>query len=282
MSIEHPLGFHVTMRLADDRVLAPSDVERRRAARSILRVGRDFDLLAFRLADTHLHALVHCTAEASGRFCQRVACSLLRRLDLPAPFERGRRRPILDQRHLYRAFFYVLNQDVRHGTLVDPFHDASSLPDTLGLRLFDLTLAARVRAYLPRVRAEEPSALLGGSRPEATSRPPSTRSGATGPAEPGESSRAATPAPPVHVVDAVLAAACATRADERDAVVRRAVTAALRLSANVEMLREAAGLLGPSARSSRRARRSAPDPTADRAILGQLSLRARFDLASAA
>ena len=77
MSIEHPLAYHVTMRLADDRVLAPSDLERRRAARVLLRIGRDFDLLAFRLADTHLHALVRCSAEASGRFCQRVACALL-------------------------------------------------------------------------------------------------------------------------------------------------------------------------------------------------------------
>ncbi len=272
MSIENPLAYHVTMRLADDRVLAPSDLERRRAARVLLRIGRDFDLLAFRLADTHLHALVRCSAEASGRFCQRVACALLRRLALPAPFERGRRRPIADQRHLYRAFFYVLSQDTRHGLVLDPFHDASSLPDLLGLRFFDATIAARVRAFLPRVRPEELRTLMtradgrGPTADASTQAPPAPPSSPQRPSLYGLDPNAAT--------DAVFAAACATAADARDARVLRAQRSAARLSVEHVALRDLPKLLGWSARATRHLRRASIDAPAEHAILGQLALRA--------
>src|SRR5687767_10756998 len=51
------LGYHVILRLGDDRVIAPSRGERRRFARKLAALAREFPVLAWKLADTHLHVV---------------------------------------------------------------------------------------------------------------------------------------------------------------------------------------------------------------------------------
>ena len=52
-----PMGWHITMRLADDRVIAHTTAELRLAARVLVEQGRDRGLLSFCVVDTHVHAV---------------------------------------------------------------------------------------------------------------------------------------------------------------------------------------------------------------------------------
>ncbi len=77
--------------------------------------------------------------------------SLRPRLALPVGFVSVYREPIRDGRHLANAFTYILKQSTHHGLLWDPLHEASNVPDLLGMRLLGQYTAANVRRYLPRV-----------------------------------------------------------------------------------------------------------------------------------
>jgi hypothetical protein len=160
LRLAHAIGQHITMRLSDDRVIAPSIADRRAAARVLLRHGTRAGLLAFRVVDTHVHVLVRCDRAVAGSFAHATEVALRATLRLPIPFEPARIRPVLDQPHLYRAFGYVLRQEIRHGTSMDPVHDGSSLPELLGLRVVDDLVAQRVAASLPRLDARSLVSLL--------------------------------------------------------------------------------------------------------------------------
>jgi hypothetical protein len=150
-----PLAHHLMFRPADGRVLALDVVGIRTVARVVLTCGWDAGLLAFGLADTHLHALVLADRTAVGRFAQRVGVSLKRRLGLAVCFAPTHVVPVADQRHLANAFGYVLRQDDRHGLGRDPLREGTSLLDLLGARVPGAWMAARVRQVLPRIgRAE--------------------------------------------------------------------------------------------------------------------------------
>jgi hypothetical protein len=154
------LAWHVTMRLSDDRVLAPTTAERRVVAGVLLRCGATAGLLAFGTADTHLHALVACPRRRAGRFARDVESAIRRRLRFDAPFQPARFTAVRDQSHLRRAFRYVLRQDARHDLGRDPLREGTNLPDLLGARLAGAHTVARVRALLPRVRRGELMALF--------------------------------------------------------------------------------------------------------------------------
>lgn len=142
------------MRLCDDRVIARTAAELRLASRVLLQQGRTRGLLSFCVVDTHAHAVLACARDDAGMFARYAQGALRKRLRL-VPFEKARIRPILDQSHLRSAFLYVLRQNRRHGSSLDPAHEGSSLPDLLGFRVLDPTLAARVRTHLPRLRVED-------------------------------------------------------------------------------------------------------------------------------
>jgi hypothetical protein len=142
------------MRLVDDRVIARTPAELRLASRILLEQGGASCLLSFCVVDTHVHAVPACSRAEAGCFARRAEGSLRKRLRLP-PFERARFRPIVEQSHLRAAVLYVLRQAHRHGSLLDPAHEGSSLPDLLGFRVLDTELPARLRAYLPRLRADD-------------------------------------------------------------------------------------------------------------------------------
>jgi hypothetical protein len=243
-----PLGWHVTARLYDDRVITPSTFHRRRLARSLLRIGQESGLLAFAVADTHLHAIVVCDRETAGRFAWRIELSAQGLFRFGVPFEPARLRPIADQKHLSNAFWYVLRQQQRHDIEADPHFDGSSLPDLVGLRVGAPWLLAQVRSLLPRVRGEGLRALLGNVD--------LTRE----------------PADLVHLRSAATSAACVADLGGRSDAVVAARVAAVHLAGSLTAVRVAA-LLGLDAGTVRRLRRRRPDPALIAAIRRQLALR---------
>lgn len=150
-----PIGFHVTLRLEDDRPIATTPAALRTVARVVLSQGEARGLLAFGAADDHLHAELVTDRASAGAFARYVESALRWRLGLRARFERARIRPLHDQKHAYNTFHYAQRQDSRHELALDPAREGTSLPDLLGLRILDTSLVARVRTHLPRVRRRE-------------------------------------------------------------------------------------------------------------------------------
>jgi hypothetical protein len=72
---------------------------------------------------------------AAGELVRRVQLGLQGVLRPGDGFERARVRPIVDQQHLERTCWYIQRQRDSHGCGHDPFHEASNLPDLLGLRV---------------------------------------------------------------------------------------------------------------------------------------------------
>ena len=245
------IAHHLMLRLADGRVIARDAAARRGLARATLRIAHPLPLLAFRAADTHLHLLVACKRAAAGELARRVEIGLRQRLGLEVPFAPAHIEPVAGQRHLRNAFFYVLRQEERHRLGGDPLHDASNLPDLLGLRVTGTWTAAHVRARLPRVTRGRLAALLGARAPDA----------------PIEDWRT--------LADAAAAAVAMPALEGSTAVVTQARRAAARVAAKHLRATELAAQLGVSARTARRLRTQPPDPRLASAVAGQLGLRQR-------
>lgn len=165
------VGHHLTFRLRDSRVVAPTAAARRRIARSFLEIGDRYGLLAFRIAGDHAHGAFACDREGSGRAAQAIGSSITQALRLPDGFNITHQKPIVDQRHLEATFHYVLGQGEHHGLTDDPLHDGSSLLDLLGMRLLGTGLEERVCAFLPRVSREGVRRYLGIAPTEMTFSP---------------------------------------------------------------------------------------------------------------
>jgi hypothetical protein len=148
------------MSVAGRRVIASTPVALRRGARILLEHGARAGIIAFRLADTHLHATLLCMRDEAGAYAHRVECALGWGLRPGAPFEAAHFEPIYEQRHLTRALWYDLRQEEHHGTALDPMHEGSSLYDTLGLRIVDPAFSCRVARALPRTCRSELAQLL--------------------------------------------------------------------------------------------------------------------------
>lgn len=147
-----PLGFHLVLRLEDDRPIAPTIPARRVAARLLLEMGAAAGLFAFDVVDTHLHAGLAASREEVGRFCQRAEVALRARLDLDVPFAAPRVRPFEDAWHRQRTLRYILGQALHHGVAGDPFREGSILPDLVGLRRAGPSPVPLVLELFPRVR----------------------------------------------------------------------------------------------------------------------------------
>jgi hypothetical protein len=150
-----PIGFHVTIRLEDDRPIATTPAALRVVARVVLEQGEERGLLAFGAADDHLHAALATDRASAGAFARYVETALVWQLGLAARFARARIRPLQDQKHAYNTFHYVHRQDSRHELDLDRAREGTSLPDLLGLRVLKTSLIARVRTHLPRIRRED-------------------------------------------------------------------------------------------------------------------------------
>jgi len=147
-----PIGYHIRIRLQDNRVILQSDEQRRVLSRVVLHQGRLDGLLAFSLPDTHLHLEALCDQRAANRLSHRIETSLKQRLNLPIGFVTYPHEPIRDQRHLSNTLHYVLTQHERHGLEVLSFLEATNLPDLLGLRLIGRYTQDNEMRCLPRIR----------------------------------------------------------------------------------------------------------------------------------
>ncbi len=159
--MSEPIAWHWNTHLVDRRVIAGDVDARRLLARSVIRIGRDFDLVAFRCSGTHLHYLTFCSREGVGRMAQRVAESLRRGLTLPVGFATLFAKPVDTQRYLRTAFDYVVANTQRHEINYDPLHEASLLPDLLGLRNLGSYSRRLVRNHLPHVDRKHLLSFLG-------------------------------------------------------------------------------------------------------------------------
>jgi hypothetical protein len=246
-----PLGFHITLRLAPDRNIAPSPEARRLLARTIATVARPFPVLAFRWADTHGHVLAVCTRRVAGELARRIEIALQHSLKPGVPFAAAHFTPIVDLAHLRSAFLYILGQDERHGLGNDPFHEASNLPDLLGARTIAAWTRAHVRELIARLKRSD---LLMIARWAGA---PGTATGACD-----------------ALVDAAAAAVGIPNLEGNHADAVRARRAAIEV-ASAATSSELARMLGMTPQGIRRLRRVPADPEVVRAVQLQLGLRAR-------
>lgn len=237
------LGWHITMRLSADRVIASTPDALRLASRILVAPGKGRELLAFCVADNHVHAVVGCSREKAGGFARVVEQSMQLGLPLAAPFERARLRPIEGTSHLARALAYVLRQGLHHGTEHDPGFDGCSILDMFGLRVLDPQLPHRVRRQLPRLTRQAAAPWF----------------------------------PRLNSIDvdgdkiALAAAAAVAATDLRSNTPM--VAAARRAAAHLADPEDAATLLGLTAHCARRLRARPADPLLVGAIRAQLALQ---------
>lgn len=145
------IGYHLTSRLADNRVIAPTPAERRILARVLLQKSAGHRLIAFNAADTHLHIELRESRRDSLEIVRRIETSLHYQLKLTVGFVEAYPEPIRRQSHLANCFNYIMEQQPHHDLAWDPYHEATNLPDLLGMRLIGAHTIKHVRCFLPRV-----------------------------------------------------------------------------------------------------------------------------------
>ena len=163
-----PIAHHIRISLRNGAVIARTAQQRLLVAHSVLGRSPDFGLLCFALPDTHLHMEAMNDELACGELARRVEISITRSLKLPVGFAPPYLKPIYDQDHLRKTFFYDLNQLRNHNVLhTDPLGLATNIPDLLGMRLLGRNTRAQMEAWLPRVQDSALLACLGiGALPE--------------------------------------------------------------------------------------------------------------------
>lgn len=242
------LACHFSIRTRRREVLARDFAERRALARLAFAVFGDLGLLAFRFNGHHGHLLAAGDRVALGRAVHALESAWAQRTG--RPFEPVHVEPVEDQRHLRSAFDYILRNEAAHGLDADPEHDASSLPDMLGLRVLDPRAVTRVRALLPEVRRGRLLEILGVAELAPAFDPALLHAAAA-----AAIARASVDG---HSSDRVAARIAATHLDAAPAA---DVAARLRVTPH----------------TVRRLRRLPPDPALTRAIGLQMGLRAYLD-----
>ncbi len=146
--------YHLRLHAPDSRPLAPTMAARRRLAATVLAVGDAWGLLAFRASGADLVLLAACGRAGAGRLAQATAVALRRTLALPR-LGRATLEPV--SHDLPERLRVVLTDPDRR----DPLHDASALPDLLGLRVLGAGARRRHAALAPGVERADLLALLG-------------------------------------------------------------------------------------------------------------------------
>ncbi len=161
VGMDHPIAFHLILRLMDRRVFVSTDLERRRLAATTCRFVREFGVVLYNAPDTHLHVVCACPRVRAGELAHRLALALRAALAIDVPFDRARILPVASQGHAKNLPGYVLGNGLRHGVQGDPLVEASNLPDLLGYRAIDPWSKHGLRRMLPRLRGAELLRLLG-------------------------------------------------------------------------------------------------------------------------
>lgn len=144
---------HLVVALRNRAVLVRDRGSRLTLTRKVLDRGEAFDLIAFRGADTHLHFALGADDRGAREFARRVEISLQKTFRFGVTFGSAYTVPVESQRHLENLFWYILEQEKKHGISLDPLCEMSNLPDLLGWRLLAPWARSVTRSYLPRVRS---------------------------------------------------------------------------------------------------------------------------------
>lgn len=157
------LAQHTAIRPADGRPLF-NDLETRRLfTRKVVEVGAPFEPIAWGAGDNHAHIATMGEDRAPAlELARRVESSLTHVLGLTDGFAPAKVKPVTDQYHLRSTLPYIVGQGERHGVRCDPFHEGSSLPDMVGLRILVPDLRERLIRIAPRF---DPNRLLARARP---------------------------------------------------------------------------------------------------------------------
>ncbi|MFZ5480738.1 MAG: hypothetical protein ACOZNI_28515 [Myxococcota bacterium] len=240
MDDDEPIGWHLTFRARDSRILAPDSRAQRMLAETVHRIGARFQLFGFRASDDHLHTVNACTRAEASAFAQALGSSLAQSFEISAGFFPCHFEAMWKQSHVDRTFSYVLGNEKKHRVDLDPLHDASSIQELLGLRLGPEGFIQRVRSKVRRVSRELLLGLL-----EVAGLEPAVR---------GE-----------WLADAAAGAVGLAALDASDRAAR-ARAAAVRVAAAELRPAVIADALSLSERSVRRLRAGSPDPDLERAI----------------
>lgn len=250
------IAGHAVCQLANRQVIALGPKQLRSVAVGVLTVGRPFEMLAFKLADNHLHALVMGEEGEATEFGRRVEISLQRRLRPGVRFAHVHVTAVETHSHLTRTFRYIFRQESHHGTSVDPLFEASNLPDLLGMRTIGQWTAPHVKVRLPRVTREELLSFL------------PVRLG-------GAPNLALLP-------DSAAAAAGLPHLGWRSCAGLEARVAAVRVADDWMGPRQAPRLVGMTSRACRRLREHQPSTKMVRAVIAQLQLQSAWTALQAA
>jgi hypothetical protein len=152
------------MRMVHDWNLVRTTAERRAAVRSIVSLGAgERGLLAFGIADTHVHLLTAGSAARAIELARRIKLALHRVLSLGGvSFAPTRVRAVEDMHHLSNVVAYVVGQPTKHARGLDPYFEGSALHELLGLRAFDDgALGRALHTVAPRYDPATLESLLG-------------------------------------------------------------------------------------------------------------------------
>jgi len=156
------LAFHLMHRLIDGRVILGTPALRIDAYRRVVRIGRRFGLLFFHLGTDHIHAVVACAAAEVPRFAQAIESSITLGTRREVGFGRYHAKAVTDQGHLRTLVRYVLTQEQKHGTALDPRHLGSNGPDLVGGRIGGEVERHLFARYLPKMTPDRVQGLLFG------------------------------------------------------------------------------------------------------------------------
>lgn len=156
------LAHHLVLRLVDGRVVLATPEERCDGYHRMLRIGGRFGLLFFHLGTDHIHAVLACPEADVARFAHAIECSITRGTGRAVGFGHYYSKRVTDQGHLRSLAAYVLKQERKHGTTLDPRHLGSNGPDLVGGRLQGGAQRRLVRQMLPRLQPDAIERLLFG------------------------------------------------------------------------------------------------------------------------
>jgi hypothetical protein len=144
--------WHLTLAAEERLTLFPTESQRRRAVRALVRVLGPAALLFF-VADDHLHVVVCGTRELAGRLAQALALAL--RPIATAELDAARIRPVNGRAHLESLVPYVLDQATRHGLPGRPSDQIGScFADLVGARVVGFSNRP-LRDALPRLTSDD-------------------------------------------------------------------------------------------------------------------------------
>ena len=160
------LAWHFVLRLIDGRVVLPTPTDRADAYRRMLRIGGRFGLLVFHLGVDHIHAVLACSETDVPRFAHAIECSITLGTRREVGFGHYYVKPVSDQGHLRSLVGYVLRQERKHGTALDPRHVGSNGPDLAGGRITGARQRFLLGRMVPRLRPDTIEQLLLDGRPK--------------------------------------------------------------------------------------------------------------------